>query len=41
MNEFNLEGRYPITFVSPPTMKESQAYMKRAKETFEWLTQKL
>jgi HEPN domain-containing protein len=41
MNEFNLEGRYPITFVSPPTKKESQAYMKKAKEVFEWLTQKL
>jgi HEPN domain-containing protein len=41
MNEFNLEGRYPITFVSPPTKKESQAYMKRAKGIFEWLTQKL
>lgn len=41
MNEFNLEGRYPITFVSPPTKKESQAYMKRAKGIIEWLTQKL
>jgi len=41
MNEFNLEGRYPITFISPPTKKESQAYMKRAKGIFEWLTQKL
>jgi len=41
MNEFNLEGRYPITFVSPPTKKESQAYTKRAKGIFEWLTQKL
>lgn len=41
MNEFNLEGRYPITFVSPPTKKESQAYMKKAKGIFEWLTQKL
>lgn len=41
MNEFNLEGRYPITFVSPPTKKESQAYMKRAKGIFEWLIQKL
>jgi HEPN domain-containing protein len=41
MNEFNLEGRYPITFVSPPTKKESIEYMKRAKGIFEWLTQKL
>ncbi len=41
MNEFNLEGRYPITFVSPPTKKESQEYMKKAQVIFEWLTQKL
>jgi HEPN domain-containing protein len=41
MNEFNLEGRYPITFVSAPTKTESQAYMKKAKGVFEWLTQKL
>jgi len=41
MNEFNLEGRYPISFVSPPTKKESQEYMKKAKVMFEWLTQKL
>ena len=41
MNAFNLEGRYPITFVSPPTKKESQAYMNRAKAVFEWLTEKL
>ncbi len=41
MNEFNLEGRYPVTFVAPLTKKEAQAYMKKAKEVFEWLTQKL
>jgi HEPN domain-containing protein len=41
MNEFNIEGRYPITFVSPPTKKESLEYMKKAKGIFEWLTQKL
>ena len=41
MNEFNIEGRYPITFVSPPTKKESLEYMKKAEGIFEWLTQKL
>lgn len=41
MNAFNLEGRYPITFVSPPTQKESQAYLNRAEAVFEWLNQKL
>lgn len=41
MNEFNLEGRYPITFVPPPTKNESMEFMKKAKGMFEWLTQKL
>jgi HEPN domain-containing protein len=41
MNEFNLEGRYPITFVPPPTKNESLEFMKKAKGMFEWLTQKL
>jgi HEPN domain-containing protein len=41
MNEFNLEGRYPVTFLPPPTMKESLEFMKKAKGIFEWLTQKL
>jgi HEPN domain-containing protein len=41
MNEFNLEGRYPVTFVPPPTKSESIEFMKKAKGIFEWLTQKL
>ena len=41
MNEFNLEGRYPVTFLPPPTKEESQAYIKKAKVVFEWLTRKL
>jgi HEPN domain-containing protein len=41
MNEFNLEGRYPITFVPPPTKNESLEFMKKAEGMFEWLTQKL
>jgi HEPN domain-containing protein len=41
MNEFNLEGRYPITFLPPPTKKESLEFMKKAEGIFEWLTQKL
>ncbi|MGA2091897.1 MAG: HEPN domain-containing protein [Sedimentisphaerales bacterium] len=41
MNEFNLEGRYPISFVPPPTKNESLEFMKKAKGIFEWLTQKL
>jgi HEPN domain-containing protein len=41
MNEFNLEGRYPISFVPPPTKNESLEFMKKAKGIFEWLTRKL
>jgi HEPN domain-containing protein len=41
MNEFNLEGRYPVTFLPPPTKNESLEFMKKAKGIFEWLTQKL
>jgi len=41
MNEFNIEGRYPVTFVPPPGKNESLEFMKKAKGMFEWLTQKL
>jgi len=29
MNEFNLEGRYPITYVAPPTQKEASDYIRK------------
>lgn len=41
MNEFNLEGRYPLTFLEPPASAEAVAYMERAKRVFEWLTRQL
>lgn len=41
MNAFNLEGRYPLSFLAPPTTVEGQEYMKRAGEVFEWLIQRL
>jgi len=41
MNEFNLEGRYPITYVAPPTQKEASDYMKKARVVLEWLTRQL
>lgn len=41
MNEFNLEGRYPLTFLTPPTKQETQTYIKRASEVFQWLIQQL
>lgn len=41
MNEFNIEGRYPITYIAPPTQKEALDYMKKSKVVFEWLTRQL
>jgi HEPN domain-containing protein len=41
MNEFNLEGRYPLTYIPPPTKNESIKFLKKAKVMFEWLTKKL
>lgn len=41
MNEFNLEGRYPLSFLTESTSEESQEYIKRSKEVFQWLIQKL
>jgi len=41
MNEFNLEGRYPITYVAPPTQKEALDYIKKSKVAFEWLIRQL
>jgi len=41
MNEFNLEGRYPLSFLEPPASAEAFGYMERAKRVFEWLTRQL
>ena len=38
MNVFNLEGRYPQTLPSPPTLSEVQDILVRAEEAFRWLT---
>ena len=40
-NEFNLEGRYPLTYLDPPTAAEANRYLDQAKEMFEWLIQAL
>lgn len=39
LNEFNLEGRYPI--VAPLSGSETGRYMAMAVETFEWLMKQL
>jgi HEPN domain-containing protein len=41
MNEYNLEGRYPVPFVSPLTQSEAQQYLASAQEVFGWLTSRL
>jgi len=41
MNEFNIEGRYPITYIAPPTQKEALDYIKKSKVAFEWLIRQL
>jgi len=41
MNEFNIEGRYPLNFIAPPSDKEAAEYMKKASEVFQWLIRQL
>jgi len=41
MNTFNLEGRYPDLLMPPPTKKEAENYMRRAKGVYEWLLSQL
>jgi len=41
MNEFNLEGRYPLTFLEPLTKREAHEYMERASKVFQWLIRQL
>jgi HEPN domain-containing protein len=38
MNAFNLEGRYPDSLAPTPTPHEARAYLDRAEEVFQWLT---
>jgi HEPN domain-containing protein len=41
MNEFNLEGRYPVTFIPPPDAAEANEYIEKSKEVLAWLMQRL
>ena len=41
MNVFNLEGRYPDSLASPPSLAETKEYLDRAQRVFEWLRSQL
>lgn len=41
LNAFNIEGRYPESLLPPPTLAEAKAYLKRTKETYQWLMNQL
>ncbi|MCD4832046.1 MAG: HEPN domain-containing protein [Anaerohalosphaeraceae bacterium] len=41
MNEFNLEGRYPIGFISSVSKVEAENYIKRTEDVLQWLIQQL
>ena len=41
MNEFNMEGRYPVPFLPATSKQEAEAYITKSKEAIEWLTQQL
>ena len=37
MNEFNLEGRYPVPFLSPIPTSEAHDYLIKTEEVLKWL----
>lgn len=41
INRFNLEGRYPDALDPPPSLQEAQAYLKQAREIYQWLLNQL
>jgi len=41
MNEFNLEGRYPVPFLRPISKSEAENYMIKTEEVLKWLTRQL
>lgn len=41
MNAFNLEGRYPDVDLPLPTKEETQNYLARSEEVFQWLMSQL
>ena len=41
MNEFNLEGRYPVQYIETPSSEEATRYLAKTKEILEWLVRQL
>lgn len=41
MNEFNLEGRYPIQYIDTVSKMEADRYLKNTQEVLEWLARQL
>jgi HEPN domain-containing protein len=41
MNAFQIEGRYPESLTTPPTMEETRIYLAAAEEVYQWLMRKL
>lgn len=41
MNEFNLEGRYPIQYIDTASDQETKGYLFKTKEVLEWLVRQL
>lgn len=41
INSFGLEGRYPDLFQVAPSFDDAPRFVQRARETFEWLMQRL
>jgi HEPN domain-containing protein len=41
MNEFNLEGRYPIQYIDTTSEQEAANYLSKTKEALEWLIRQL
>jgi len=39
MNEFNLEGRYPVPFLSPISKSEAHDYLVKTEGVLKWLMQ--
>ena len=41
MNEFNIEGRYPLNYIQTPNAEEAKKYLARADEVYQWLIRQL
>jgi len=41
INVFNIEGRYPESFIPHPSIKEAKDYIVRAEEVYQWLINQL